>query len=160
MGIFTNYLENACVQKSCAAEAADWILTPYRKLFNGKEVQLIIGFNEDQESSLFVSPNEAPSSLSLSGWGKLPWAITAVIISPLALIAAIFKYCKISPPKISTNLCYANRVITRPLTQQETENLRRTLLDLGLSGEVTYWDDGQANDYLIGWKSQKLLIAN
>ena len=93
MSLLTNYLENEYIQKSYPLKAADFVLTPYRKIFGGEERTLIVVVSED--SSYYCDQSARNSS---SGWlEKALYAIPAIIAAPFALIAAFAKYFFLSP---------------------------------------------------------------
>lgn len=83
MEILTNYLTNEYIQKGYLLQASDWILTSYRALFNGSDVEIWI----DSE----IVRTETVLDLTLTRPKKLGYALVAIVISPLALIAAFFK---------------------------------------------------------------------
>lgn len=134
MEVLTNYLAGDYIQKSCAAEAADWILTPYRKLFNGKDVEIHITHYQDSGREIYL---QQEPSFERRCWQKPLWAIAAVAIFPLALIAALFKRYGSPSVEISGEIGSHETPLT---TDNEVKGLKETFRQCNLSGTVTYWE--------------------
>lgn len=73
------------VKKSSPLKVADWILTPYRKAFGGREISLSF-------SPHINGPHFDQVLPSLSKFEKTLWVVAAIVVSPFAIIAAFFKY--------------------------------------------------------------------
>lgn len=84
MRILNTWLENDIVKKGSLLNAADWALTPCRKAFNGKNVELIS--NKDGTIQIKESFASSPGKFE-----KVLWIVVAVVTIPLAAIAAFFK---------------------------------------------------------------------
>ncbi|GAB4229935.1 MAG: hypothetical protein Tsb0021_07900 [Chlamydiales bacterium] len=84
MVILNCYLEDDIIKKSTPLKLADWILTPYRKAFNGKNICLITNTSG-------MPQNIGEVSVGSSGLKRVLWGVLAVSIIPLAAIAVLFK---------------------------------------------------------------------
>lgn len=83
MPILINYLESNYIQKSPLLKASDAFLTPFRKAFNGRDVNIV--FNEKGIAEIQDVTDK------VSTVKKILWAILAISIAPFAAIAAFFK---------------------------------------------------------------------
>lgn len=75
---------DGCVEKSFSLKAAEFMLTPYSKVWGGKNFSII--FSSVQNQLVFVE--ESSKSYSVQ---RVVWLILAIVNVPFALIAVAFK---------------------------------------------------------------------
>lgn len=85
MFILNNFVENNIVHKNLFVKTADFLLSPCRKVFGGKEVVVI--FSPDCNRLDVQEINDQSSALI-----RVLWGVLAVSTIPLAIIASLFKF--------------------------------------------------------------------